>query len=308
MSNGGEGLERHKVATSTIESRSRRRFLTAAGSLLLLTACAAPETVPAVRSGFLDVSGGKLFYEIAGEGAPVVFLHGFAVDHRVWDAQFKSLAASHRVIRYDLRGFGRSSLPVGTYSHSEDLLALMRHANVQKASLVGASMGGRIVLDFALEHPQRVQALATINPIIGGWEWSAEWLATYAPIVQAGRRGEIAAAKTIFLAHPVFAKLRTHPEAYAKLRRMVEEYSGWHFTHTDPARNLVPSALSQLRRLDMANLVISGEEDLADFQRMILRLENEARARRQSLPGVGHMAHLEAPHRVTETLQRFFTV
>ncbi|HKO88026.1 MAG TPA: alpha/beta fold hydrolase [Burkholderiales bacterium] len=287
-------------------SESRRRFLTAAGSSLFLAACAAPQTASLSRDGFLDVPGGKLYYETAGEGTPLIFLHGFAVDHRAWDAQFKALATSYRVVRFDLRGFGRSTVPSGPYSHSDDLLHLMRHLAIGQSYLAGASMGGRIAIDFALEHSQKVLALATINPVISGWEWSAEWLASYAPIVQAAKRGELSAAKAAFLAHPIFATIRAQPEAYAQLRRMVDEYSGWHFQHADPARNLVPPALTRLERLKVPTLLVSGAQDLPDFQRMTRHLEREAQARRVGLPGVGHMAHLEAPRPVSEALQAFF--
>ena len=85
----------------------------------------APETVADIetRSGFVEVEGGRLYYESAGSGAAVVLVHGNAGDRRHWDAQFRALAAGHRVVRYDVRGFGKSSLPEEgrPYSDHEDL-------------------------------------------------------------------------------------------------------------------------------------------------------------------------------------------
>lgn len=297
-------MERRKTAT-IIRSESRRRFLTVAGSSLLFAACATPPGDRPPRSGFAEASGGRLYYETAGEGTPVLLLHAFMLDTRMWDAQFEALASSFRVIRYDARGFGRSSLPAGAYSHHDDLRALLLHLGISKAHLVGASMGGRLALDFALAYPDQCLSLALIDPVIGGWKWSPEWLSSYAPVVQAAQRGDLAAAKAAWLAHPIFAPARTHPAVYGRLRQMVGDYSGWHFTHADPAQELSPAAVEQLGRLRVPLLSLVGEKDMADFQRMAELIQKEARAQRSTLAGVGHLASMEAPQQVNQVLQNF---
>lgn len=86
----------------------------------------------------------RLFCEVAGMGQAVVLLHGFTLDLRMWDDQFLPLAQQFRVVRYDLRGFGRSALPTNApYSHFEDLKALLDHLGIIQAHLVGLSKGGR---------------------------------------------------------------------------------------------------------------------------------------------------------------------
>ncbi|HKY02892.1 MAG TPA: alpha/beta hydrolase [Burkholderiales bacterium] len=289
---------------------SRRRFLTAAGSSLLLTACAMPPSGGELEfvGTQADINGAKLYYSSAGQGAPIVFLHAFMLDQRMWDAQFHALASHFRVIRYDLRGFGRSSLPdpAVPYSHRDDLRALLVHLNLKKAHLVGASMGGRIALDFALAYPEFSDAIALLDPVLGGWEWSPTWLSSYGNVVRAAQRGDIAAAKAAWLSHPIFATARTNPELYTRLRQMVNDYSGWHFTHADPARELSPVAARQLNRLRGPLLTIVGERDLPDFQNIAQRLERDARSQRVSLPGVGHLCGMEAPERVNERLISFF--
>ncbi|HEY7769762.1 alpha/beta fold hydrolase [Longimicrobium sp.] len=138
------------------------------GSLLLLAAaCAAPGGArvggvsPAVvDTGRVAVQGGELFYEARGQGPPVVLLHaGARYDHTMWDGQVQALARRHRVIRYDLRGFGRSSRPSGPFSPPADLLRVLEALGVERASLVGLGMGSGVAINFALQHPERVDRL-----------------------------------------------------------------------------------------------------------------------------------------------------
>ncbi len=105
-------------------------------------------------SRFVCPDGGRLEYAVAGDGEPVVFLHGFGLDSEMWEPQWDAFSERHRVIRYDLRGYGRSSLPNGPYSHVDDLLGLIDFLRARPAHLVGLSMGGRIALRVALQAPE----------------------------------------------------------------------------------------------------------------------------------------------------------
>ena len=87
---------------------NRRRFL-AAGSTLALAACAGPGVRAEAEPGFAEVNGTRLYYEVAGSGDPVVLVHAFTLDTRMWNDQFEALAREFRVIRYDARGFGKSA-------------------------------------------------------------------------------------------------------------------------------------------------------------------------------------------------------
>ena len=110
-------------------------------------------------TGFADVGGSKLYYEIAGKGPAVVLIHGGLVDSRLWNGQFEKFARHFKVIRYDLRGFGRSDFSYGPYSHVADLHSLLTYLKIESASLVGLSLGGIIAADFAIEHPEMVEKL-----------------------------------------------------------------------------------------------------------------------------------------------------
>lgn len=120
------------------------------------------------ESGFAEVNDASLYYEILGEGEPLVLLHAGIADRRMWDEQFGAFAERKRVVRYDRRGFGRSALLGGPYSHHDDLRGLLDHLGIERASFVGCSTGGGAVIDFALSNPER--ALVLVGSAVSGVE------------------------------------------------------------------------------------------------------------------------------------------
>lgn len=286
---------------------NRRRFL-AAGSTLALAACAGPGPAPRPSSGMAEVNGTRLYYEVAGSGDPVVLVHAFTLDTRMWNDQFESLARDFRVIRYDARGFGKSAPPKPgePYSNADDLATLLDHLDARQAHVVGLSMGGRFALDYAVTYPDGLRSLVVIDGVIGGWQWSREWLSAYAPIVDAGRKRDVAQAKSLWLGLPLFAPARQKPEVGARLKQMVDDYSGWHFVNQNPERAVSPPALGRLGAVRAPTLVLVGERDLPDFHRMSERLERDIPgARRATIAGAGHMANMEAPDAVNKALGGF---
>jgi 3-oxoadipate enol-lactonase len=132
--------------------------------------------------------------ETAGDGPAVVLVHAGICDSGMWDAQWGALADGRRLMRFDMRGFGRSPVPSAAYSHARDLIAVMDAAGISEAAIVGASMGGRVALEAALAAPARVSALVLVGSGLPGHEWSAPvrkyWEAEEAAI----ERGDLAAA------------------------------------------------------------------------------------------------------------------
>src|SRR5713101_544743 len=109
-------------------------------------------------SGFAEVNGTRLYYEVAGEGYPLVLMHGGIMDNAMWNDQFETFPQHYRVIRFDLRGFGQSDLPVGQkpYSMRGDLRALLTFLGIDRANILGISMAGSIAIDFTLDSPDMV--------------------------------------------------------------------------------------------------------------------------------------------------------
>ena len=119
--------------------------------------------------------GARLAYEVTGDGAPVVLVHGFGLDMRMWDPQVEQLAGRFRVVRYDCRGFGASGPfdPAHGYTHAGDLLALLDHLSIGQAVLAGLSFGGRVVMQTALSAPARVRGLALLDAVLDGVSWDS---------------------------------------------------------------------------------------------------------------------------------------
>jgi pimeloyl-ACP methyl ester carboxylesterase len=174
------------------------------------------------------------------------------------------------VIRYDLRGYGLSSLPQPgvVYSHADDLAAFATHLGASRPHLVGFGLGGRVALDFALAYPGRARSIVLVEGIVGGWTWSSAFQDGYRPVLEAGRRGDVPAAKAAWLQQPLFAVARARPEVMTRVQQMVDDYSGWHFTHVDPERPATPPAARRMREVAVPLVALVGERDLPDFHRM----------------------------------------
>jgi 3-oxoadipate enol-lactonase len=248
------------------------------------------------EQGFAAVNGTRLYYEVAGAGEPLVLIHGFSLDRRVWEPQWEAFSRHHRVIRYDLRGFGRSALPDGTaYPHHEDLKALLDHMGIASAGLLGHSTGGSVALDFAVSHPDATRALVLFGSIAGGYAFSAEFGAALQAIFAAAREKGVDAAREMWIGLLAFQP-REDAGAESQLRRIVGDYSGWHWLNPDPVLPLEPPALERLDAIRCPTLTILGEREVPDCHQ-IAALVNQAvpRAEHVVLPGLGHMANLEAP-------------
>src|SRR5580704_4355965 len=124
-------------------------------------------------AGVLVLPGARLAYEVTGAGAPVLLVHGFGLDMRMWDPQVEHLAGRFRVVRYDCRGFGASGPfdPAIGYTHAGDLLALLDHLGIGSAVLAGLSFGGRVVMQAALAAPERVAGVILLDAVLDGVPW-----------------------------------------------------------------------------------------------------------------------------------------
>ena len=125
---------------------------------------------PGATTGYVDVPGGRLYYEVAGQGQPILFNHADVSDHSMWDEQVAAFAPNYRVITYDKRGFGKTTSEDGAYSPREDIVALLAHLGVARSFVVGLSNGGAQALDFTLEHPEMVDGLVVVAGGVSGYE------------------------------------------------------------------------------------------------------------------------------------------
>ncbi len=259
-----------------------------------------------VEEGFLERPDGRLYYQVAGSGDPLLFIHGFTLDHRMWDPQFETFVSRYRVVRCDLRGFGRSSVPSGPYRHVDDLNVVLDHLAIDRAHVVGLSLGGATAVDFALAYPGKVRSLVLVDSVLNGYRWAQGGNAVFGKIRSAAAEEGVAAARQIWLGHPFFAPALQQTGVSAALNGIVGEYSGWHWLNRDPGTSPEPAAAERLGEIRAPALVIVGDRDTADLQRIADVLAGGIPgAKKEVLPGAGHMANMEAPARFNDLVLAF---
>ena len=236
-----------------------------------------------------NLGDGYLAFETRGEGAPLVFIHGFSFDMRTWDAQVEVLSRHFQVVRYDLRGFGKSSIPTGPYSHIQDLRALMESLSLSSPVLIGLSLGANIALSCALDHPNAVQGLVLASSGLPGFAWSEPRPPDAAAAVAHSQGVEH--ARQFWLNHPLFAAARRSPATYARVRRMVEEYSGWHWSNVNPSAQA--GVIDRLTDCVTPTLVMSGNLDVLGYRQIAAKLSHD-------IPGAALLTFPDAGHVINE--------
>ncbi len=262
-----------------------------------------------VTRGFADVNGTRLYYEETGHGIPVVLIHGLCLSSRMWDEQVDCLAQRFRVIRYDVRGFGRSDVPTDEpFRHADDLRALLDHLDAPTAHVVGLSMGGRVALHHALIYPEATRTLVLVDSALDGFEWSDRWEASLDAIAARARSDGATAANRMWVEHELFAPARERPFCYSKLAEIVGNDSGWVWLNASPAKGIDPPARARLGEVRAPALVIVGERDLDDFQSIAgILADGIPNARKVTMAGAGHMSNMEEPAEFNDLLMEFLT-
>lgn len=257
-----------------------------------------------MTSGEIEVEGGRLWYQEAGEGPAVLLLHAGGADSRMWDEHWEPLAERFRVIRFDLPGAGRSPLPEQPVSTTEHLKQLLDALGAEQAAVVGVSAGGGIAIDFVIERPERTWALVAvacgprgitdIPPDPRGLQvWK---LAT---------AGDWECAAELFL--QLWAPLQTSVEADGSIRRMVKDNIGMLALLS---RGLIRfpewSAVDRVGEITVPTLVIWGDQDTRGIQQAAERLAGSIPgARKVVLPGVDHFVPMRAPEAFERELTGF---
>jgi pimeloyl-ACP methyl ester carboxylesterase len=263
-----------------------------------------------VKKGFAEVNDTRLYYEIAGKGHPLILIHGFSSNAKNWDNQFEVFAKNFKVMRYDMRGFGKSALPIvgKEYSHTEDLKALLNQLGMDYAYIIGSSMGGWIALDFTLEYPEVTKALILVSSDLGGFQgWSKTHLKHWLEIQKEAKEKGAEAAKDLLTETPSFRKLaREKPDAAIRYKQVISEYSGWHFVNADPCRYLDPPAMEQLQEINVPTLIIVGETDSSDSHKIATILNKKIRnSKRITNKGAAHTPAISNPSEFNEAVLSF---
>src|SRR5947209_15292144 len=225
-----------------------------------------------VQTGFAEVNGTTLYYEVAGAGHPFVLVHGHLLNRRSWNDQFAVFAQRYRVIRYDQRGFGDSGLITKgePYSDRQDLYDLMKFLGIESAYLMGVSGGGALAIDFTLEHPEMVDALIPVTAGVSGFRPSEEDMKTHPEVLrlytrlnEAFEKHDIALACEISLELWTDGPGRLPGQAAPAVRERVREMTAHNWERPDgeaqaetPPVPLEPPAVERLATIGVPTLVI----------------------------------------------------
>jgi 3-oxoadipate enol-lactonase len=236
---------------------------------------------------------GPIYAERAGAGQAVVLIHAGIADGRMWDRQWVDWAARFDVTRVDLRGFGRSDPQVGSFSQAGDVLAVLDALGIERAVLVGASYGGRVALDLAASRPERIVGLVLADAGLPDHVWSDEIEAFAAREDEALDVGDLDGATEVNVDFWL-------PSASESVRSAIREQQRNAFAlqvGADGEEMLLSADLSaRLTALDVPTLVLVGQSDHADFHALAHRLASTLpNARRETIPGAGHLPSLEQP-------------
>jgi len=269
--------------------------------------CRAEETSmePRITPGYLKIGNFSLYYERVGSGPALVFLHGLGGNHLSWWQQVPYFMRWFECITVDQRSFGMSPDPDGSFcdAHPSDLGALLDHLKIEKAVLVGQSMGGWTIVGYALEHPERVAAMVMADTPGGIFapEMGALMASVRGPVSPLQQGPPIGSMPTY--AHDYFARRPEMAFLYDSIRIF-----GAH-PPDDAVKRLGARRydLAKVReRLTMPILCIEGEQDVLIAPEMIRHLVKALpNARLAMVPGAGHSVYFEKPEVFNQVILDF---
>jgi pimeloyl-ACP methyl ester carboxylesterase len=268
------------------------------------------ETPPTIESGIARFGQSEIYYEITGSGEPIVILmHGGMLDCHMWDEQFELLAKTHRVLRYDASAHGNSILPPDVYWDFADLRELLNTLEIERAVLVGLSLGGKTAIDLALENPERVEAIVAVSSGLSGYRFESEFYIEQRDVmIQAWRAGEFDAVVEAFQRSwtdgPHRAPEDIDPEVREKVRMMARNG----LEHAMEGRLIDPPAIDRLGELELPMLMIVGELDLPGIHEIADQVvAANPNAELVVVPDVAHMVNMEKPEEFNRLLLEYLS-
>lgn len=260
-----------------------------------------------VKTGFAEIDGGRLYYEVAGDGPALVLAHAGIADRRMWDDQFLAFARQYRVIRFDFWGFGRSTTAGQPFFLHQDLYRLLTFLEVEQAHMLGCSLGGRVSIDLALTYPGTVKSLVLAGSGLSGYQFTGEDLMRFAEQVIAARQGGDPDREfELILRFWVDGRSRTpaqvDPRVRERARQMLLDRARGH----GEGQQLEPPAIGRLSELDVPTLILVGDRDDANIAAIAdLLAANIGGAQKIILPDTAHLPNMEKPDHFNRVVLEF---
>ena len=257
-------------------------------------------------SGRLEISGSKIYYEECGSGpTAVVLIHDGLLHSVTWDGVWKPLCAKYHAVRYDRRGYGRSEVPKSQFAPTEDLFALLNHLKIERAVVVGNSSGGALAIDFALAHPEMVEGLFLIGPVVDGMGVSAAFIERGEKNMEPLKNGDAKAAAENW-SKDRYIIGEGHEAARKKVYEVLADnpqnlkYTGEFEIHNSRPSN------SRLAEIHAPTSIVVGEFDISDVHAHAGAIEaGIPGAERDIIINAGHLVQVEQPDILMEKLETF---
>lgn len=271
-----------------------------------------------MKGDFLAIHGGKLYYEISGEGHPLVLLHAGITNLRMWDEQVEEFSKQYQVICYDARTFGKSTSEAVEFSNRQDLLDLLNHLNIDRANILGISRGGTIAIDFTLEFPSKVSSLIMVASNPSGFNYDEP----EAEKAYSAREEEVSEQRDINTMADLDVEMwvdgpgqqlgRANKSVRQKVRAMtLEHYQDYFaaFPATEPTSlPLKPPASERLTSITVPTLIITGNLDFSYFAAAAEVMARDIpNAKHVIISDVAHMVNMEKPEEFNKVVLEFLS-
>lgn len=259
----------------------------------------------------LQVDNAKIFYETAGQGAPILFIHAGVADSRQWNNEFLNFSKSYSVIRYDMRGYGKSDPAGGEFSFLSDLTRLIEHLNIHEPLiLVGCSMGGGTALEYALKEPDKVRALVLVDSAPSGFQIDLPTPPKFKLVEEAEKSGNLELVSEIET-QIWFDGDRPVDSVDQEMRQLVYEMNLIALRNDEKSlgRRLPNSetpAIERLAELKIPVLSIVGENDIPYMHAAVDVMKTKiADFRDVTIENAGHLPNMDQPEKFEDILKDF---
>ena len=255
-----------------------------------------------IKSGFVSIGDAKIYYETAGSGMPLVMIHAGVADSRQWNNEFAEFSQRYRVVRYDLRGYGKSEPAQGEFSHLSDLVSLLDALEIHDPLVVmGCSMGGGLAMDFALTHPSRVKALIMVGSGPSGLELDVPAPAKFAEVEKAFEAGDLDLVSELETQIWFDGTGRTPEQVNQPMRKLLYEMNRIALAHEvkqlgKRLPNTESPAFDRLKDLAIPVLIIVGSHDTAYILAAANYMEEHiGSARKVIIEDAAHLPNMDQP-------------
>jgi len=269
-------------------------------------------TAPQFKSGFVKNGNAQIYYETAGNGSPFVMIHAGVADSRQWNNEFAFFANKYRVLRHDLRGYGKSEPVDGEFSHMGDLVAVLDALEFHEPLIMmGCSMGGGLAMDFALTNPSRAKALIMVCSAPSGLELDVPTPAKFAEVEKAFEAGDLDLTCELETQIWFDGADRTPEQVNQEMRALLYEmnrkalaYEAMKLGNRLP--NTETLAFDRLADLKIPVLVIVGAHDVPYIQGAAdYMAENIPSAKKVKMEDAAHLPNMDHPEEFQRIVSDF---